>query len=74
MNSHDVIRFLKQIASSADHRHLLDLDVHRIDYAHLSQLATQQNLDIPSEELRRAVRQFKRMADSPFIIPDDSLL
>lgn len=74
MTSPNLLPFLKFVASSPDHRHLLARDVHRIDYAQLAQLADQHRIDIALDDLRRAVRQFKRLTDSPFIYSDDGLL
>lgn len=74
MSSPNLLPFLKFVASSTEHRHLLDHEVQRIDFATLGQLARQHRLDVAPDELRRAVRQFKRMTDSPFIYRDDGLL
>lgn len=74
MTTEDLLVFLRFVAGSDVHRHLLAQDVQHIDFDCLHALAARHNLDVPIEELRRAVRQFKRIADSPFVPPEAGLL
>lgn len=74
MNNHDLTKFLKFVASSFEYRELLNSPVHLIDYGRLWQLAQQHNVQVSIDELRRAVRQFKRLAEDPFDVRDNDLL
>jgi len=49
-------------------------EVNHIDYTTLYRLALQHGVEISYEELRRAVRQFKRLTDGPFAPSDNTLI
>lgn len=74
MSSQKVIAFLKFVARHPSYCKLLMPEVNHIDYTTLYRLALQHGVEISYEELRRAVRQFKRLTDGPFAPSDNTLI